>query len=94
MNGEPSETARPDLSFEALARTNAHDASYWSARDLQHLFGYSQWRRFADAIDRAKTSCARSGNEAGNHFTDAGKMVELGSAGGLSRGEADAGRGE
>ena len=75
MNGDPSEPARRAPSFEALARTNAHGASYWSARDLQHLLGYSQWRRFADAIERAKTSCAQSENAADHHFAGVGKPI-------------------
>jgi hypothetical protein len=29
-----------------LKRINPHGAEYWSARDLQALLGYSQWRSF------------------------------------------------
>lgn len=66
-------------SFEDMKRINNHEAEYWSARDLQPLLGYAQWRRFEDAIKRAITSCEQSGNIPQNHFADAGKMVELGS---------------
>ena len=66
--------------FEALKRTNEHGAEYWSARDLQPLLGYSQWRRFEQAVSRAIASCEQSGNAAENHFAGAGKMVSLGSA--------------
>jgi DNA-damage-inducible protein D len=66
-------------SFEALKLTNQHDAEYWSARDLQPLLGYSQWRRFEQAIERAITSCKESGNNPDYHFAAAGKMVGLGS---------------
>jgi DNA-damage-inducible protein D len=65
--------------LEQLKQTNEHGAEYWSARDLQTLLGYSQWRRFEDAIKRAITSCESSGNNPENHFAGAGKMVELGS---------------
>ncbi len=65
-------------SFESLKRQNAHGAEYWSARDLQTLLGYSQWRRFETAIDRAKSSCEESGNKSGHHFAGAGKMIETG----------------
>ncbi len=65
-------------SFEALKRVNAHGAEYWSARDLQPLLGYSQWRRFEDAIGRAMTSCEQSGNKPGHHFAGAGKMIGTG----------------
>ncbi len=40
-------------SFEGLKLTNDHGAEYWSARDLQPLLGYSQWRRFEQAVERA-----------------------------------------
>lgn len=66
-------------SFEALRHTNEHGAEFWSARDLQKILGYSQWRRFEQAVERAITSCAESGNVPEHHFAGAGKMVELGS---------------
>ena len=62
-------------SFEELKCLNKHDAEYWSARDLQPLLGYTQWRRFEDAIKRAITSCEQSGNKAGHHFAGAGKPI-------------------
>lgn len=65
--------------FEALKQTNEHNAEYWRARDLQPLLGYSQWRRFEQAIERAMASCETSGNNPENHFAGAGKMVGLGS---------------
>ena len=67
--------------FEGLKRTNEHSAEYWSARDLQTMLGYSQWRRFDDAIQRAMTSCETSGNNPEYHFAGAGKMIEVGKGG-------------
>jgi DNA-damage-inducible protein D len=66
-------------SFENLKKTNEHGAEYWSARDLQLLLGYSQWRRFENAIRKAQESCQQSGNVSENHFAGAGKMVDIGS---------------
>lgn len=62
-------------SFEALKKTNEHSAEFWSARDLQPLLGYSQWRRFEDAIKRAMTSSESSGNDPTYHFASAGKPI-------------------
>ena len=76
---EESLPVRGNQSFEDLKRLNEHGAEYWSARDLQPLLGYGQWRRFEDAIKRALTSCQQSGNQPDHHFAGAGKMVELGS---------------
>jgi DNA-damage-inducible protein D len=67
--------------FEELRQTNAHGAEYWSARALQKLLGYAQWRRFEDAINRAKISCEQSGNNPTDHFAGAGKMIGLGKGG-------------
>ena len=71
--------ARAKTTFESLKRLNDHSAEYWSARELMPLLGYLQWRRFEDAVHRASTSCQQSGNDPGNHFAGAGKMVRLGS---------------
>lgn len=61
--------------FEELRQTNEHGAEYWSARGLQTMLGYSQWRRFDDAVKRAMTSCETSGNSAEHHFAGAGKPI-------------------
>ena len=65
-------------SFEDLKKTNEYGAEYWSAREIQPLLGYTQWRRFEDAIQRALTSCKQSGNEPSYHFAGAGKPIEGG----------------
>lgn len=70
-----------DKSFESIKQSNEHGAEYWSARDLQVLLGYSQWRRFEQAIERAITSCEQSGNNPDHHFAGAGKMIEVGKGG-------------
>jgi DNA-damage-inducible protein D len=66
------------VAFEQVKRFNEHGAEYWSARELQPLLGYAQWRRFEDAIRRAMTSCEESGNKARHHFAGAGKMIDTG----------------
>ena len=68
-----------DGGFEGLKKVNEFGSEYWSARDLQPLLGYSQWRRFENAIKKAVTSCEQSANEPEHHFASAGKMVGIGS---------------
>lgn len=51
----------------------------WSARDLQGILGYSQWRNFKNVIDKAQKSCEQASEEIKNHFADFSKMVEIGS---------------
>jgi len=76
-----SQTGLEPGNFEQIRLVNPHAAEYWSARDLQLLLGYSQWRRFEQAINRAITSCAQSGNDPTHHFAGAGKMIALGKGG-------------
>ena len=68
-------------SFEDLKKVNEYGAEYWSAREIQPLLGYTQWRRFEDAVKRAITSCKQSGNEALYHFAGVGKMIDIGKGG-------------
>jgi len=51
----------------------------WSARELQVILGYSQWRNFKNVIDKAQKSCEQAGEESKNHFAEFSKMVEIGS---------------
>ncbi len=66
--------------------TKFEDACYdfegvecWSARELQNILGYSQWRNFKNVIDKAQKSCEQAGENAKNHFAEFSKMVEIGS---------------
>jgi len=49
----------------------------WSARELQKVFNYAEWRNFLKAIDKAKISCEAAGIEASYHFVEANKMIVL-----------------
>ncbi len=51
----------------------------WSARELQPILGYAQWKNFKNVIDKAKKSCEKAGEEIKDHFADFGKMVQIGS---------------
>lgn len=51
----------------------------WSARDLQAILGYAQWRNFKNVIDKAEKSCEQAGEDIKNHFAEFSKMVEIGS---------------
>ena len=64
--------------FESLRHVNENGVEYWSARELAPYLGYKQWRRFLDAIDRAKESCKTASQPIEEHFADAGKMIDLG----------------
>lgn len=51
----------------------------WSARELQTILGYSQWKNFKNVIDKAQKSCEKADEDIKNHFAEFGKMVGIGS---------------
>ena len=51
----------------------------WSARELQIIFNYAEWRNFLKVIEKANEACQNSGNTISDHFVDINKMVDLGS---------------
>lgn len=51
----------------------------WSARELHSILGYTQWRNFIPAIEKAKNVCESAGESVADHFADVRKMVSLGS---------------
>lgn len=52
---------------------------YWLARELQVLLGYTKWQNFERVVEDAQIACKKAGLRVRDHFTDAGKMVGLGS---------------
>lgn len=71
------------LLFEQFeqARYMFNDLECWSARDLQQILGYSDWRNFLKAVDKAKEACNNSGESISDHFVEANKMIILGKGG-------------
>ena len=47
----------------------------WSARELQLLLGYTQWRNFVNTIDKAKEACQNGGENVQYHFADVSKTI-------------------
>lgn len=68
-----------EQTFESIKHVNEYGEEYWLARELQLVLEYVQWRRFSDAIERAKLACKNSGFAVEDHFADVGKMVDIGS---------------
>lgn len=65
-------------SFEEFAHEQ-DGVEFWLARELQELLGYSDWRNFVNAVDKAKESCKNTKETVSDHFVDVNKMVKIGS---------------
>ena len=63
-------------SFEEAAM-HIEGVECWSARDLQVLLGYGEWRNFTNVIEKAKDSCKNAGNQIADHFVDVNKIINL-----------------
>lgn len=63
--------------FESIKHVDEYGHEFWYARELQRVLEYTQWRRFADAIERAKLACSNSGYDVTEHFADAGKSSPM-----------------
>lgn len=64
---------------DIMHTTEDGTVEFWYARELMGCLGYTTWRRFKDAINRAIESCKSAEIEVSDHFADAVKMVEIGS---------------
>lgn len=64
---------------DIMNTTEDGTVEFWYARELMGCLGYTTWRRFKDAINRAIESCKSAEIEVSDHFADAVKMVEIGS---------------
>ena len=64
---------------DIMHTTEEGTVEFWYARELMGCLGYTTWRRFKDAINRAMESCKSAEIEVSDHFADAVKMVEIGS---------------
>ena len=62
---------------DIMHTTEDGSVEFWYARELMKCLGYATWRRFKEAIERAKESCESAGIEVSDHFAGAGKMIDL-----------------
>ena len=49
----------------------------WSARELQILLSYKEWRNFENVINKAKDSCKTAKQDVCNHFVDINKTIKM-----------------
>lgn len=60
--------------FDSIKQVRPDGTEYWSARDLQELMGYSEWRKFEGSIERAMDSAKNQGLQVEKNFVGAAKV--------------------
>ena len=68
-----------EKTFEDIKHIDECGNEYWYARELQVALDYKRWDKFCNVIESAKIACENSNNAVLNHFSQVGKMVEIGS---------------
>ena len=64
--------------FENIKHTDEYGMEFWYARELQKALDYTEWRKFENAINKAKEACKNSNNKINDHFVGVDKIVKAG----------------
>lgn len=64
--------------FDSIRQLDEQGREYWSARALQKLLGYRQWRYFEESIERAKISMQINGDDINSNFAEVRKDTNKG----------------
>ena len=65
--------------FEEIKHIDEYGNEYWFARELMIVLNYKRWQKFINVIESAKKACEQSKFKIEDHFTQVGKMVDIGS---------------
>ena len=65
--------------FESIKHVDDDGNEYWYARELQKVLEYKRWDKFFNVIESAQVACSISNNNVLDHFSQVGKMVDIGS---------------
>ena len=70
-----------DLMFEDIKHIDDNGKEYWSARELQKILEYKEWRKFEGVINKAISSCDNSNINSNNQFVQVDKLIQHGKGG-------------
>lgn len=64
--------------FENIKHIDESGNEFWTARELQQVLGYKEWRYFSAVIEKAQITCSQSNNNINHHFGVNTKIVFAG----------------
>lgn len=64
--------------FEDIKHIDENGNEYWSARELQLVLDYKEWRKFDRVISKSISSCINSRNDIKFNFVQSDKIVKTG----------------
>ena len=76
---EKIETKNTNSIFEGIKHIDDYDNEFQLARELMMALEYKRWDKFYNVIENAKIACEKSNNIMSYHFSQVGRMVEIGS---------------
>ena len=65
--------------FESIKHIDEGGIEFWYARELMVALEYKRWDKFSNVINSAKLACINSNSIVYDHFSQVGKMVDIGS---------------
>lgn len=68
-----------ETTFESIKHINEYGNEYWLGRELMKALEYKRWDKFCNVIENAKIACEKSNYIIADHFSQVGKVVNIGS---------------
>lgn len=65
--------------FDEFKHTNEYGQEIWYARDLAKVLQYKRYDKFLNVVTKAIEACRNSNQDPNDHFSQVGRMVEIGS---------------
>lgn len=65
------------LNFDEIVHATEDGVEFWYARELQVVLGYTEWRNFTTAIEKAKVACKNSNVAVHECFVDINKTSPM-----------------